>query len=870
MSKPTVQPPALADRFLNWFCADEVIETLQGDLYELYVHRLEKKGKIRADVHYYIDVLDVCRPFAWKRRTGTFTNHQAMFQHNFKLAFRNLLKNGAFTLINVGGLAVGIMVPLLIGLWIYDELSFDQQFHNADRIAKILQNQDLNGKIETWENQAMQLEPELRNKYGKHFKYITTSRGIWEQLLTFEDRKLSRSGGFFGPDIAQMLSLNMLEGSREALHEPNVVLLAASTAKALFGDRSPMDKTISINNDLEVTIKGVYEDLPINSSFGNLGFIAPFELHVESRNLRERTDWGNSWFMVYVEIADQADMDEVSSLIRKVKYHNIDEELARKTNPELFLHSMNRWYLYGKFENGVSRGGRIENVLLFGTIATFILLLACINFMNLSTARSERRVREVGIRKALGSMRGQLIGQFYSESVVISGLAFLLSLLLSVVLLPAFNVVADKQLTMPWSEVEFWVVSIGFVLITGLVAGSYPAFYLSAFQPVKAFNRTANLGRYASMPRKVLVVVQFTVSISLIVATIFVYQQIQYAQDRPTGYNRDSLVRVPAQNREVQTRFQAFRNDLLNTGLIEEAAATDTRITATTNTHGNFDWEGKDPNRSNDFTGLRITQEFGEMVDWEILEGRDFSRDLATDEKAFILNEAAVEYMGLKDPVGKVMRRDGNIYPIIGVVRNLVTQSPYDPVRQTIFMLEEDWFSHIYIKLKPEKDTKEALAQIESIYGKYDPFSPFEYDFADENYARKFQNEERIGKLAFFFAVLAIFISCLGLFGLSSYVAEQRAKEIGIRKVLGASVYNLWEMLSKDFLYLVIISCILATPISYYLVNDWLQNYNYRTELSWWVFALAGLLAILITLGTVSFQALRAALSNPVRVIRPQ
>lgn len=615
----------------------------------------------------------------------------------------------------------------------------------------------------------------------------------------------------------------------------------------------------------KVTVKGVYEDIPTNSSFGDLRFIAPFELHVKDRDLRNRTGWGNSWFNTYVQIADNADMDEVSKLIEKVKYDNIEPAFAQKSKPALFLHPMKDWYLRGKFKDGFNQGGRIQYVYLFGIIAFFILLLACINFVNLSTARSEKRAKEVGIRKTLGSLRGQLIGQFYSESVLVALLALGGCLILAWLLLPTFNTIAGKQLSIPWLQPIFWVTTIGFAVFTGLAAGSYPAFFLSAFQPIKALKRST---RSIAIPRKILVVLQFTISISLIIATITVYQQIQYAQDRPIGYDRDNLLSIRAKNQKIKDSFTSIRSELLSLGSVEEVAATDSRVTATYTTNGGFDWEGKDPDKSNDFTSLRVSYEFGEMVDWEIKDGRNFSRAFGTDENAIILNEAAVEYMNIEDPVGKALKRDEYIHPIVGVVKNLITQSPYDPVRQTIFMLEEDWFSYLYIKLKPESKAKEALASIESVIAKYDPVNTFEYEFTDEAFARKFQNEERVGRLAFFFTILAIFISCLGLFGLASYVAEQRTKEIGIRKVLGASVLNLWQMLSKDFVILVSIAFLIAIPLASFFMQKWLVDFTYRVDLSWWIFALVGVLALMITLITVSFQALKAAFSNPVNVIK--
>jgi ABC-type antimicrobial peptide transport system permease subunit len=791
-----------------------------------------------------------------------------MFKNYFKTAWRNLKRNRGYSIINIGGLAMGMAAAMLIGLWIYDEMSFNRQFENGGRIAQVLQNQTFNGDIETSWSQAMQLEPELRDQYSDYFEYVVTTPGTYDQLLTFGDKKITKSGSYMGPDITEMLSLKMLEGTRNALKSPNSVLLAESTARALFGEENPMDKSVEINNNLMVTVKGVYQDLPLNSTFGDLTFIAPWALEVERRNLKERTDWRHSWFYTYVQVSENADIQQVSALIEDVKFTNMDAELANKSNPKLFLLPMIDWYLSGDFENGTNTGGRIEYLWLFGIIAFFVLLLACINFMNLVTARSEKRAKEIGIRKTLGSLRSQLAGQFMGESMLVAVLAFILSLIIVVIILPSFNELAEKQIDISWSNLWFWLVCIGYTIFTGLLAGTYPSLYLSAFQPAKTLKGSFRSGRFEGISRRFLVVVQFTASISLIIGTLFIYRQVQFVKDRPIGYNRDHLVRIPVKTNEIVNKFQPLRTDLLNTGMVDEIAGTSTPLTATTNTYSNYDWEGKDPGLGNEFIGLQVTHNFGKIIDWEVLDGRDFSKEYKTDKTGFILNEAALEYMGLQNPIGKVMTRAGNNYEIIGVVKDLVTQSPYDPVKATIFMLDENWFNHLYIKLDPSYGVQEALNQIESIFSKYDTLNPFDYEFVDQAYALKFQNSERIGKLASFFAILAIFISCLGLFGLVSFVAEKRIKELGIRKILGASMANLLRMLSKEFLILVLISYLTAALLAYYFINRWLQQYEYRTELSWLPFAITGGVVLVLTVLTVSYQTIRAARANPIESLR--
>ncbi|MEM8969542.1 MAG: FtsX-like permease family protein, partial [Bacteroidota bacterium] len=761
----------------------------------------------------------------------------------------------------------GMAVALLIGLWLHDELSFNKYHQNYDRIAWVMQNQNFEGKIQTWWSQAKQLAPELRENYGTYFEHVVTASFPQERILRNDDKVLTKTGMFMEPAAPEMFTLQMLSGTRQGLVEPNSVLLAKSAAQAFFGDQDPINQILLVS-DREVKVTGVYEDLPDNSSFADIEFIAPWELY--ESGLPDWLSWGNSWFQTMVLIADHTNMEQVSVAIKDAKKKRVNEDEGARFNPELFLHPMSRVYLYSDFEEGVSVGGRIQYVWLFGIIGVFVLLLACINFMNLSTARSEKRAKEIGVRKAIGSLRSQLIHQFFTESMLIAALSFVVAIMLVWLTLTAFNEVAGKEVHILWSNPWFWLAGLGFVLLTGILAGSYPALYLSSLKAVRVLKGTFRTGRLAALPRKVLVVTQFAVSVSLIIGTIIVFQQIQFVKNRPIGYDINRLITTRASG-EVNQRFDAFRNELLQTGVVEEVAKSESSVTQTFTTNSGLDWRGKAPGMQDEFVTMRISHEFGETVDWNIVEGRDFSRDFATDSMGFVINEVAAEYMGFEDPIGEQMDWGENgIYTIIGVVEDMITQSPYAPVRQMIFFIDYDRSDVLSIKLKPDVSTQQALADIESVYKKFDPVNPFEYNFTDEQYAQKFSTEVRVGKLSGFFALLAIFISCLGLFGLASFVAEQRTKEIGIRKVLGASVTNLWQLLSKDFLGLILIACLVAIPLAYYFARDWLQNYDYRTDLHWWVFAAAAGGALLITILTVSFQTIKASTVNPVKSLRSE
>jgi len=563
------------------------------------------------------------------------------------------------------------------------------------------------------------------------------------------------------------------------------------------------------------------------------------------------------------------DMEKVSTRIKDVKLNNVDQDEA-KYEWAVFLHPMSKWNLYNEFRNGVNTGGQIQYVWLFGIIGIFVLILACINFMNLATARSEKRAKEVGIRKTVGSQRWQLINQFFAESYLVVLLAFVFCIILVVVLLPPFNEVAGKKISLPWTNPFFWTICLIFTLITGLISGSYPALYLSSFQPLKVLKGTFRVGKFASVPRKVLVVLQFTVSIILFIGTFVVYKQIQYAKNRPIGYSRQGLINL-SMEKEIKQHFDAIRTELIDAGAIEEMAASNSPLTQVWNTNGGFDWEGKDPGLAVDFPNNRVSFDFGKTVDWKIKAGRDFSRDFATDSLAFVINEAAASFLGFDDPIGKTLRWNGDPFIIIGVVKDLMQESPFYPVRPSLYHISDyDNMGNLIMKLNPLRPSSQSLDKISEVWKKHVASVPFSYKFVDEEFGNKFRAEERIGKLSSYFAVLAIFISCLGLFGMASFVAEQRTKEIGIRKVLGASLVNLWRLLSIEFVVLVILSSILAIPVAYYYLDRWLNNYDYRITINWDVFAMATLTALLITLLTVSFQAIKAAMANPVTSLRTE
>jgi len=795
-----------------------------------------------------------------------------MFTNFFLTAWRNLRKNVAHSTINISGLAVGMAVALLIGLWIWDELSFDKYDPNYDRVAQVMQSQTFNGTPKTGKAIPIPLDEELRKHYGSDFRNIVMASWSYEHILTVGETQIEQMGSFMQPDAPEVFGLRMAEGSKAALADPSAILLSRSVATALFGNTDPLNKVVLMDNRSNFVVKGVYEDLPNNSTLhqSNISFLAPWDYYVHDIvDERTRQDWGDNSFQLFVRLADGVDVNSASQRIKdaKLKYASKKEAVYK---PTLLLHPMSKWHLYSEFKNGVNTGGRIQYVWLFGTIGLFVLLLACINFMNLSTARSEKRAKEVGIRKTIGSLRRQLIVQFYCESVLITLIAFAFTLGIVGLLLPLFNAVADKQVHILWSSPVFWLMSVGFCVFTGIVAGSYPALYLSSFRPIKVLKGSFRAGRLAALPRQVLVVLQFSVSVILIVGTICVFRQIQYAKDRPTGYDREGLVNVRISTDDVHNHFAAIQADLMGSGAVADIAESSSPATQVNHNTSGVNWAEMDPHATYDFANVWVSTAYGKTVGWQFVAGRDFSPQFLTDSSALVLNEAAVQYMGLRNPIGKTVQVWGKDYRVIGVIRDMVAMSPYEPVKQCLYRLSEGRLDYLNIRINARVSPHVAIAGIEKVLKNYAPAVPFTYRFADLEYAQKFSDEERIGKLAAAFTVFAIFISCLGLFGMASYMAEQRIKEIGVRKVLGASVVNLWGLLSKDFVALVLIALVVALPAAGYFMHHWLEKYTYHTDIAWWIFAATGIGALVITVLTVSYQSVRAALTNPVRSLRSE
>jgi putative ABC transport system permease protein len=795
-----------------------------------------------------------------------------MFKNYFKIAWRNLIKNKVYSTINILGLATGMAVAMLIALWIWDEVTFDEYHTNHHQLAQLMTTFiGDDGDKQTGNAIAIPIAKELRMKYGSNFKNVALASWNFGHTLSAGETKITGQGMWVEANFPSMFSLKMLKGNINALSDPSSVLISASIGKSLFGNDDPMNKTIKVDNKNDFKVAGVYEDFPHNTTLYDAKLFLPWIKYITVENwLKDaQTQWNNHSFQAYAQVNTNGNIASISDKIKMASMAH--KNAATDGKEELVLQPMDKWRLYSEFKNGKAIGGRIQFVWLFTIIGIFVLLLACINFMNLSTARSEKRAKEVGIRKTVGSLRRQLIGQFLSESILVAFMSFILAILLVILLMPLFNTLADKNIGLPWGNWAFWLLALLFTLITGLISGSYPAFYLSKFEPIKVLKGTFRVGRFAALPRKILVVIQFTFSIALIIGTIIVFKQIQFAKGRPVNYIKEGLINIPMTTPDLYGHYDAIRGDLLSTGVVSNMAESSSPTTAVYSTQIGFNWQGKDPSTLPAFATIWATTEFGKTIGWKIKEGRDFSKVFATDSLAMILNEAAVKLIGMKqDVVGQTIQFNDKKYTVIGVIKDILMQSPYQPVQPTVFMYDQNNVSQVTVAIKPGIPVHDALGKIEAVFKRYNPGAPFDYTFNEDEYSKKFSDEQRIGNLATFFTVLAIFISCLGLFGLASFVAERRKKEIGVRKVLGASVFNLWQMLSKEFAILIIISCAISIPFAWYYLHQWLQGYQYRTEISVWVFIFSCCGALLITVLTVSFQAIKAALANPVKSLRTE
>jgi len=786
-----------------------------------------------------------------------------MFKNYLLVALRSLRKNSTYSFINIAGLSIGITCSVLILLWVFDELSFDQFQPKANRLYQVWINATFDGKINSWTSLPLPAYEALKTQNSNIQNTCVTDWG-GDHLFTVGDKRITKRAFYASEEFLEMFQFPLMKGNAASvLDDPTSILITESMAKVFFGDADPLNQVIRVDNKNDLKVTGVLKNIPPNSSF-QFDFLLTWKLNEHNAWVKDsKTNWGNNSFQIFMELNNASNKGLVEKSIHDLIIKKDPEDYKR----ELFLHPLLKWRLNSNFENGKESGGRIDYVKMFGMIAIFILVIACINFMNLSTARSERRAREVGIRKSVGSKRYELILQFIGESLFISTLAFVIAILLTQLLLPFYNNLVDKKLFIDYSAIEFWLFALGLIVLTGVVSGSYPAFYLSSFQPVKVLKGKIQVGKSGSAPRKVLVTLQFGFSILLIIGTIVIYQQIQYSKSRSLGYDQENLITVDY-TEEVGKNFRPIKLELLQTGVVKAVTKSNSPITEIWS--NNFlGWPGKPESQKVIFSTIATEYDYTKTMGIRVLEGRDFSEDFKSDSLAIMVNKSAMDLMQLKNPIGEKLDLWGKKRELIGIVDNVLMGSPFQPVKPMFIVLNPEWAGAVTIRLEKTKDLPESLKKVEAVFKKYSPAYPFEYEFADVEFAKKFNDINMTSRLASLFAVLAIVITGLGLFGLAAFAAEQRTKEIGIRKVMGASVSSLVGLMSQDFSKLVIIAFLLSSPVAWWLLNHFiLDQYKYRIEIAWWVFPVTGLIALVFALVIVSTQALRAAHANPATSLR--
>jgi putative ABC transport system permease protein len=785
-----------------------------------------------------------------------------MIKNYFKIAWRNLINKKGFSFINITGLAVGMAGAILIWAWVQNEYSFEDFQQNKNTLYKVWNRGTDGTNVYTFDVTSSPVGKTLKQEFPEVKNY---ARQYWsiDRLFNFGDNSVKAKGNDVDKGFLTMFSFPFLQGNPEhALDGVTDIVITKHLAKKIFGDADPMNKLIKLENKTSYKVTGVLNDLPNNTTFD-------FEYLVSlaaNENTYTNGSWGDNSYNTYVQLQPNVDINKFADKIKNVvKAHD------PKASLEVFLHPMTKWRLYSTFENGKIVGGRIEIVHLLLGIAGILLLIACINFMNLSTARSQKRAREVGVRKVIGAGRLSLIGQFLSESILITFIAGLVSLLLVQLCLPAFNQLTGKALVVNYIDPAFLLAFFGFIIVTGLLAGSYPAFFLSGFRPVKVLKGTFKDTQKLISPRKVLVVLQFTVAIVLVVATIVVYRQIKFAQNRDIGYKQNNLVEVPMEG-DINKNYDLIKNDLINSGAVTAMSKTGYTVTIEGSRTDGFKWEGNDANQDKmGFSRLGTAGDFVKTMGLKLVAGRDVDFNaFPGDSASVMLNETAVKSMHLKSPIGKFITRGNEKLQIIGVFKDFIIRSPYANVDPMIVFASKYWTYNTVIRLNEKNSMTKNLELAEKIFKKYNPAYPFSYEFVDHEFGKKFNDQQQTGSLAFVFAGLTIFISCLGLFGLAAYMAENRAKEIGIRKVLGASVASITQMLTREFVALVLVAIVIATPFAYYAMNKWLQDFSYRINIGWLTFVMAGLVAIIIAVLTVSFQSVKAAIANPVKSIQAE
>lgn len=782
-----------------------------------------------------------------------------MFKNYIFTALRSYWKQKGFTFLNLAGLTIGLTTSLLIMLWVVDEFNYDGFHENSEQLYRIMENQTYSGQMFTFSATPGLLAEALKTEIPE----IThATRTTWGEELQFTvgEKIIKEKGLYADGEFFEMFSFPFIAGDAStALEDVSSIVISEKLARKYFDEpKAALGKVIRIDNKTDYKVTGVFAEVPDNSSI-KFDFVLPFEVYLKANEWLQ--EWGNNGILTYVMLEEQASLDIVNT-----KLEGFIKKRDEGSVVDIFIQSFPEAYLHSEFKEGKLVGGRIVFVRLFIIVAGFILLIACINFMNLVTAQSAKRAKEVGVRKVVGAGKGSLVWQFLGESVLLAFFAMLLTIVLVEVILPGFNQLTDKHLYLPYGNPVFLFILLGTILFTGLLAGLYPAFFLSAFNSVNVLKGTFKLGSKGAFLRHGLVVFQFTLSMILIGATIVVYQQIQYIKDKDLGVERENLVYFPV-NAQIQEHFEAYKTALLKQPGIQAVSLTNQNPLDVGGSSQGLEWDGKAPDTKILFQVISADYDFLETAGIQLKEGRDFSREFSTDTANLILNEEAVRRIGFENPIGqrvKMWDREGQV---IGVVKNFHSNNLHADIEPLVIMLRPENTFLAMVRTKVG-ETQEALASLESMHNQFASEYIFEYHFLDQEFEKMYRTDTLVGKLATYFAIIAILISCLGLFGLAAYTAERRTKEIGVRKVLGASVPNLVALLSANFTKLVLLAFLIAAPVSWFLMREFLQEYAYHVPLSPLVFVLTGVLALLIAWLTISYQSIKAALANPVKSLR--
>jgi predicted permease len=785
---------------------------------------------------------------------------KSVLRTQLKTTYRNLLRSKVFSLINVLGLALGMAAATLLLIVIRNNLTYDRFHTREDRIYMVMNKAVIDGKTECWRSTPMPLAPVLRSDYPE-VERVARTAWVGSLLFNVGDDHLRAWGYMTDNDFLSIFSLPLQEGNAAtALAKPHSIVLTQGLAKKLFGDADPLGKVVNLDSNQLFTVTGLLKPVPANSQF-NFNYLVPWSYMKEIG--WENDQWINNSVLTYVLLKPGVTEQAANRLISGITAAH-DQTIRN----QLFLHSIKKWRLYSNFENGIPTGGMINFVKTLGVLAAFILLIACINYMNLSTARSMRRAREVGIRKVMGAGKGALVWQFLAESILVAALGGLMALGVAQLCMGWFDKLIDQTFTIPYGDPWFWISAVGFVLFTGMIAGSYPAFYLSSYQPIQVLKGTFKSAFGLVTPRKVLVVFQFTIAIALVICTIVIYREIWFARHRDSGYAQDNLLFVYV-NGDIRKNEPAIEASLQASGAITHFTQTNAPVTDAWNDVADFHWVGQPAQTRQDFTFYTEDRNFASTVGLRVLQGRDIDVvRYPTDTNALVLTESALHTMGFRKPLGQVVTLGPRQFHVVGVVKDFIHGSPYYPAWPTVIAGSTDKFGALTFRLSPAANEEENLSRVEEVFKKYNPDYPFEYKFVDEEYGRKFEGEQHFGTLAAIFSGLAICISFLGLFALAAYMAESRIREIGIRRVLGATLANITTLLSRDFMKLIVIAFLIASPIAWWAMRAWLSEYAYRVSVSWWLFALTGVTSFLIALCTVAYQAIRSARVSPAESLK--